>query len=266
MIGWVEAVTLALVQGLTEFLPVSSSAHLILVPMLTGWQDQGLAFDVAVHVGTLMAVCLYFRQEIARLTGAWLGSLQGKPATPYSRLAWQLLLATVPVVIAGLLFHDYVATVLRSPLMIAGATIVFGLLLAFSDQFHTRNKTITQLSFKESLLIGLAQILSLVPGTSRSGITLTAGLSLGLNRADSARFSFLLAIPVIILAGGYEGMKVMTSQTTVYWPQILLGMSLAFVSAYCCIHAFLKLIGRMGAMPFVIYRCVLGVGLLILFW
>ena len=170
-----QIVILALVQGLTEFLPISSSAHLILVPILTDWPDQGLAFDVAVHAGTLTAVVAYFRRELARMLVEWLVSFRGR-LTPDARLAWAVLIGTIPVGLAGLLFKDVIETQFRSPMVIAAATIVFGALLWVADISGRRNRDEYALSLLDVLVIGLAQALALIPGTSRSGITITAGL------------------------------------------------------------------------------------------
>ncbi|MGE3317868.1 MAG: undecaprenyl-diphosphate phosphatase [Candidatus Berkiella sp.] len=261
-----QVITLAIVQGLTEFLPVSSSAHLILVPLLTGWQDQGLAFDVAVHVGTLTAVCWYFRQELLRLQAGFWRSVQGKPSRFYSKLAWQLIIASFPIALIGFLAHDFIATTLRSPLVIAFATITFGVLLLASDRLSSHAKMMGQLKWKDVAIIGCAQTLALIPGTSRSGITLTAGLGLGYNRKTAAKFSFLLSIPLIVLAGSYEGLKIVRSPDPVAWSYLLTGILFAAVSAYFCIKAFLRLIGTMGVLPFVLYRLALGAFLLFMFW
>jgi undecaprenyl-diphosphatase len=260
-----QAIILALLQGLTEFLPISSSAHLILVPRLLGWEDQGLAFDVAVHVGTLLAVVTYFRHDLVRLAGAWLGSLAGRGMNTEARLAWLVLLGTVPVVIAGLWLHDLIETALRSPLVIAATTIVFALLLGWADRASRHRRDEYTLGVKDVLVIGLAQALALVPGTSRSGITMTAGLALGLTRSAAARFSFLLSIPVIALAGGYEARKLLQLTEPVAWDALLLGTAVAGISAFLCIHFFLRLIERIGMLPFVIYRLLLGAVLLWVF-
>jgi len=183
---------LALVQGLTEFLPVSSSAHLILVPSLLGWPDQGLAFDVAVHLGTLIAVVTYFRRDILNLFIAWLGSITGKGMSPEARLAWGVIVGTIPAGIVGLLFKDLIEIYLRSPLVIAATTIIFGLLLWFADKRAKLQRDELSLGWQDFLVIGGAQAMALVPGTSRSGITITAGLLLGLPREAAARYSFLL--------------------------------------------------------------------------
>jgi undecaprenyl-diphosphatase len=261
----IQIITLALLQGLTEFLPISSSAHLILVPILTGWQDQGLAFDVSVHVGTLLAVLLYFHKEVLAMAAAWLGSFIGRGLNPDARLAWAVIFGTVPVVIAGVVFKDFIEQNLRSPIVIAVATIVFGLLLAWSDWRGSRQRDEYSLSWTDVLTIGIAQALALIPGTSRSGITMTAGLALGLTRQASARFSFLLSIPVIIASGLLLTLDLLEQPGTDVWGVLLTGAAIAAVSAYLCIHVFLKLLERIGMMPFVIYRLVLGVGLLIFF-
>ena len=259
-----QIVILALVQGLTEFLPISSSAHLILVPVLTDWPDQGLAFDVAVHAGTLTAVVLYFRRELARMLVEWFASFKGG-LTPDARLAWAVLIGTIPVGLAGLLFKGVIETQLRSPMVIAMATIVFGLLLWYGDRTGKRSKNEYGLHLRDVLIIGLAQALALIPGTSRSGITITAALMLGLNREAAARFSFLLSIPVIFLAGSLETMEYLSAASIEDAQPLLIGALISAVSAYACIHYFLKLLERIGMMPFVAYRLVLGVVLVALF-
>jgi undecaprenyl-diphosphatase len=257
-------VVLALVQGLTEFLPISSEAHLILVPVVTHWQDQGLAFDVGINIGTLSAVVIYFRKELMAMIRDWLVSFSGKH-TSDSRLAWMVGIGTIPVGLAGLLSRDFVAEHLRSPLVIATTSIVFGLLLWFSDARGKRMRDEYSLSWKDVLLIGVAQAFALIPGTSRSGVTITAALLLGLNRQGAARFSFLLSIPVIALAGGLEMLDYLQVASITDLNDVLLGALISGVSAYACIHYFLNLLERVGMMPFVIYRLVLGAVLLLAF-
>jgi undecaprenyl-diphosphatase len=253
-----HAVWLALLQGLTEFLPISSSAHLILVPKLLGWTDQGLAFDVAVHVGTLLAVVIYFRSDVMRLLHAWWRSVMRREQTADARLAWLLLLGTLPVAVAGLLLHDIVEAQLRSPHVIALATIGFGILLWIADLRGRQTRTEREMGIVDVLWIGFAQALALIPGTSRSGITMTAGLALGLTRTAAARFSFLLSIPVILMAGGYEARELVHQAGSVPWGAILLGTVVAAISAWLSILLFLRLIERVGMLPFVIYRLLLG--------
>lgn len=256
---------LALLQGLTEFLPISSSAHLILLPLLNDWKDQGLAFDVAVHIGSLTAVVWYFRCELITMTKDWFSSVAQRRTVGESRLAWAVLLGTIPVGIVGLIFHDFISTELRSPLVIATTTIGFGLLLGWSDwkAKHVRNEH--SLSWGDVAFIGVAQAIALIPGTSRSGITMTAGLMLGLERSAAARFSFLLSIPVIVLSGGLETVKLMKAEISVDWMTLLFAAGLSALAAYLCIYLFLKLISRIGMWPFVAYRLALGAGLLYLF-
>ncbi|HHZ88464.1 MAG TPA: undecaprenyl-diphosphate phosphatase [Chromatiaceae bacterium] len=260
-----QAFVLALVQGLTEFLPVSSSAHLILVPILIGWEDQGLAFDVAVHVGSLVAVVGYFRHEVWSMTLAWFSSLGGT-ATADSRLAWAVVIGTVPVGLVGLFAGDYIEANLRSPLVLAYATIGFGLLLWFADIKGARSRDEYSMSWKDVMLIGIAQGLALIPGTSRSGITITMGLLLGLTRTAAARFSFLLSIPVIVLAGGMQTLELLEAGDAVVWGPLIAGMVLSALGAYTCIHWMLKLLDRIGMVPFVLYRLLLGTWLLVIFW
>ena len=254
----IETIILALIQGLTEFLPISSSAHLILPSQLLGWVDQGLAFDVAVHVGTLLAVMIYFRQEVSSMFVAWGNSIVKKEHNQDSKLAWWIIFATIPAGLFGLLGKDFIEDNLRSAAVIALTTIVFGLLLGFVDKTSKQNKTIDNLGFKGAMYIGLAQAVALIPGTSRSGITMTMGLMLGLSRDAAARFSFLLSIPAIAMAGSYLTLKLILEANGVDWAAIALGASIAFISAYACIHYFLILLDKVGMMPFVIYRLVLG--------
>ena len=259
-----QIIVLALVQGLTEFLPISSSAHLILVPVLTGWDDQGLAFDVAVHVGTLTAVVLYFRKEISKMIFAWFASLKGKHSED-SKLAWGVLIGTIPVGIAGLLFKDVISEHLRTPLVIAATTIIFGFLLWYADWSGKRKRDEHTLSWKDIIFIGCAQAVALIPGTSRSGITITAGLLLGLTAPAAARFSFLLSIPVIVLAGGVETLEYLEVASINDMNDLIIGALISAVSAYLCIHYFLMLLERVGMTPFVIYRLLLGIVLLSLY-
>ena len=260
-----QIVLLALIQGITEFLPISSSAHLILVPVLTGWQDQGLAFDVAVHVGTLLAVVLYFRRELLRMAREWLVSLTGRRFTADAKLAWAVIFATIPAGLAGLLLENFIEHALRSPVVIALATIGFGLLLWWADATGRRVRSEHHIGWRDVVVIGVAQALALIPGTSRSGITMTAALAMGLTREAAARFSFLLSIPIILAAGGLETLELVDDPNPVAWDVLVSGAVLSGVSAFFCIHFFLKLLERVGMLPFVIYRLVLGVFLLAVF-
>lgn len=263
---FVQIIALGLLQGLTEFLPVSSSAHLILLPLLLGWEDQGLAFDVAVHVGTLLAVVTYFRHDLSRLIVGWLASLLRRQHTQDSRLAWLIIIGTIPVGLVGLLLGDWVELYLRSPLVIALATIIFGLLLWWADAKGVQLRDQQQLTAKDALIIGLYQVLALVPGTSRSGITMTGALLLGLTRDAAARFSFLLSVPLIFLAGSLKTLELVEMGQAVDWTAIVAGVVISALSAFACISLFLKLLERVGMFPFVIYRLGLGLVLLYLYW
>ncbi|HEY0975396.1 MAG TPA: undecaprenyl-diphosphate phosphatase [Solimonas sp.] len=262
----IQAIVLALVQGLTEILPVSSSGHLVLVPHLLGWPDQGLAYDVALHVGTLFAVITYFRREVLAMAQSWGGSLVGKPLDEQSRFAWRLVLATIPAAVAGLLLGDLIEEHLRSPKVIIVTLIGFGLLLGWADWRAPEGKSELQTGWREALIIGCAQVLALIPGTSRSGITMTAGRFLGLSRIGAARFSFLMSIPVILLAGSYKLLQLAFGDAPVDWGLMVTGMSVAFVSTLFSIHILLRLVQRVGFLPFVIYRLLLGVLLIVIFY
>jgi len=257
-----QLIVLALVQGLTEFLPISSSAHLVLVPVVTGWPDQGLAFDVAVHVGTLLAVAGYFRAELAGMARDLGTSLARGRLVGEARLACYVALGTVPVGAAGLAVDRLAGEALRSSAVIGAATLAFGVLLWWADRAGARRRDEHTLGLGDAVLIGLAQALALIPGTSRSGITMTAGLALGLTREAAARFSFLLSIPVIALAGGLKTVELAGSPDPVAWGEMAAGVGLSAACAYLVIHFFLGLIGRIGMGPFVVYRLVLGVLLL----
>ena len=256
-----QVIILALLQGLTEFLPISSSAHLILPSQLFGWPDQGLAFDVGVHVGTLLAVVIYFRNDLLQMFIAWLGSLSGKHSSN-SRLAWFVIAGTVPALITGLLLNELIDNHLRSILVIAGTTLIFGAVLCWADLFRTESRTLDSIRLKDALMIGAAQAVALVPGTSRSGITISTALMLGMDRHSAARFSFLLSVPVILGAGLIKTLDLIALGDSAPWGMVALGTLIAGVSAFSCIHFFLKWLDRIGMQPFVVYRLILGVFLL----
>jgi undecaprenyl-diphosphatase len=253
-----QLILLALTQGITEFLPISSSAHLVLLPRLTGWPDQGLAFDVAAHVGSLVAVCVYFRRDLAALSRGWFASLATHRLDADARLAWAVLFGTVPVGLVGLAGHDFIAANLRSPLVIAITTMVFGIALWVADRYGRRVREAGAMNWRDVALIGCAQALALVPGVSRSGITMTAALAAGLTRAAGARFSFLLSIPVIVLAGGHEMLDLARAGTTQPWGELALVALCSGLSALACIVLFLRFIERIGMWPFALYRLLLG--------
>ncbi len=257
----IQIVFLSLIQGFTEFLPISSSAHLILVPKFFDWQDQGLAFDVALHVGSLIAVLYYFKTEIITILKDFFKSLKKRESIGESTLGWAVIVGTIPVGLAGISFNDFISDNLRSPQVIAATTLIFGLALFLSDR-NVGKKSEINITIWVGFLVGMAQAIALIPGTSRSGITMTAALFLGFSRVASARFSFLLSIPVIVLAGGLKTIELIKSQTIVVWSELFLGVFLSAISAYICIYFFLKLISKASMLPFVVYRLILGLVLL----
>lgn len=259
MIEPYQAIFLAIVQGLTEFLPISSSGHLVIPALVLGWRDQGLAFDVAVHVGTLAAVLMYYRTDLSRMAAAWTQSLLGKSANEDSRLVWYLAVATLPVILVGLIAGEYIEAYLRTLPVIATTTLLFGILLGLADRRAERNAVTVKLGWWSAVLIGLAQAIAPIPGVSRSGVTITAALFLGLSRQAAARFSFLLSIPVIAGAGLLKSWDLAQSEAATDW--LLLGGAalLSGLTAYACIAVFLRLLDRVGMMPFVYYRIALAV-------
>lgn len=261
-----QIIVLALVQGITEFIPVSSSAHLLLVPVFANWPDQGLAYDVALHVGSLFAVLIYFRREIGRMCVSWFRSIFYREWNEDSKLAWAVVLGTIPVGAAALIFRDLAHEGMRSPLVTAFGLIVFGVALGWAGWRSRGERSEYQMTRADVFYIGCAQALALIPGTSRSGITLTAALLLGLSREAAARFSFLLSIPVIVLAGLVETRDLVRAGDAVDWNAVVLGTLISGVSAFLCIHYFLVFIKKIGVQPFVVYRIGLGVLLLFLFW
>ena len=255
---------LGLLQGLTEFLPISSSAHLILLPVVAGWPDQGLTFDVAVHVGTLAAVLAYFRRELFGMARSGLVAVRTGRADADARLAGLVVLGTLPVVATGLVLDATgsldvaaTATLFRDAALIATTTIGFALLLWWADHRGARNRGERSLGWRDALIVGAAQVLALIPGTSRSGITITAALALGFDRKSAARFSFLLSIPVIAAAGLRSAMAIEAPQSP-DWMALAVGTAVSALSAWLTIHLFLRLVERVGLLPFVLYRLVLG--------
>ncbi len=260
-----QALWLGLIQGITEFLPISSSAHLILLPTLLGWPDQGLAFDVAVHVGTLLAVMWHFRQQLVGLSVDTWQSVRYRQVIGESQLAGALIIATVPLVVVAGALAGYVEAYLRGPLVIAWATIGFGVLLWIAARRSGQNRDEYSIGWQAALWIGAAQVLAIIPGTSRSGITMTAALWLGVEATAAARFSFLLSIPAIGLAGGWKTLQLISTAPSVNWTAFGLGVGVAAIAAYACIRVFLALVARVGMTPFVLYRLVLGGVLLLVF-
>ncbi len=263
---WIQVILLAILQGLTEFLPISSSAHLILPSQLLGWVEQGLAFDVAVHLGSLTAVLIYFRKQVTEMIAAWFAWVFTGQKSAEGRLAWAVIWGTFPVGLAGIIFSyfDIVESYLRTTQVIAATTIIFALVLWWADSRCKELRDEMTLTSKDILFIGCAQALALVPGTSRSGITMTAALMLGLTRSAAARYSFLLSIPAIILPGGLKSYQLLSESTPVDWNLLLVGAVISAVAAISCIHVFLILLDRIGFKPFIFYRLALGAVLIYL--
>jgi len=259
----VHIIVLALVQGLTEFLPVSSSAHLILSSRALGWQDQGLVFDVATHLGTLLAVLVYFHQELAAMLRACIAPVTDEAGRHHRAMVVYLILSSIPALVVGALAHDLVEEFLRDVRVIAVTTISFGLILWWADAASSRTRELPGMNLGSALTVGLAQVLALIPGVSRSGITITAGRFLGFSPDAAARFSFLLAIPVIGAAGTYGALRVALGEAAIDWAQFGMAVAFAALAGWVCIAAFLALLQRVGLLPFVIYRLLLG---LVLLW
>ncbi len=255
---WLEVVILALIQGVTEFLPISSSAHLIFPSQLFGWNDQGLAFDVAVHVGTLTAVMYYFKTDLVAMAKSGWQAVRLRQWNQEARLILAVIVGTVPAGLTGLLLNDWIESHLRSIAVIATTTVIFGILLGIADKQGEKVQAESNINWKTGVIVGLAQALALIPGTSRSGITITAALFLGFSREASARFSFLLSIPLILAGGSLKGVELAQSSVAVDWTAILSATTLSAIVAYLTIKGFIALLERIGMMPFVVYRMLLG--------
>lgn len=253
-----QIVVLAIVQGLTEFLPISSSGHLVLVPYLVEWTDQGLAFDVAVHFGSLIAVCAFFREDIMGLLRGGVRILGGDLSSPQSYMALAIALGTIPAAVAGLAFASWIEDNLRDPSIIVYTLAGYGILMALADRYAKRDKGMADVRIRDAVIIGLAQALALVPGTSRSGVTITAGRLLGFERQDAARFSFLLSAPVILLATVYKGGQLILGDTSVPWGELALGAVVSAIVAYISIEFFMRFVSRIGLAPFAVYRLALA--------
>ncbi len=260
-----QAFILAIIQGITEFLPISSSAHLILVPELLGWPASGLAFDVAVHVGTLIAVIVFLRKELQAIVIGWLMGFETMKWQGDGMLGWMLIAATLPVGLVGLLASDFIEAHLRTAFIIAMATLFFGLLLGWADRGgDTKQASVDQITWGHALVVGFAQAFALIPGTSRSGVTMTAMLALGYHRVAAARFSFLLAVPTILLPGLMKVGELANGSALVDWDALLIGVIVSAVVAFLSMRWFLGFVTRVGMKPFVIYRVILAAVILLL--
>jgi undecaprenyl-diphosphatase len=260
-----EAIVLGITQGLTEFLPISSTAHLRIVPAFAGWDDPGAAFTAVVQLGTMAAVLLYFREELLKIARAWLRSLRDPAARSEldARIGWYLVIATIPIGIFGFAFKDQIENGARDLYVISIALIVMGLVLGVADRVGTRDRDLEQIRTKDGIAIGFAQALALVPGVSRSGATISAGLFMGLDRPSAARFSFLLSVPAVVLSGLFELRHAGDNQIASVGA-LAISTVLAFVFGYLSIAFLLRYLTTHSTAVFVVYRVVLGTVVLVL--
>ena len=255
----VQAIVLGIVQGLTEYLPVSSTAHLRIVPAFMGWEDPGAAFTAVTQLGTMAAVLLYFRADLWRIARTWLASLRQPELRPTldARMGWYIILGTIPIGIFGLIFADEIESGARDLYVIGTALIVLGLVLLWADRTGRRDRDLATINRRDGILIGLAQACALVPGVSRSGATITAGLFLGFDRESAARYSFLLSVPAVVLSGAFELRKIGEEDGVGFVPTAIATL-LAFVVGYASIAFLLRWLGSHSTAVFVAYRVALG--------
>ena len=263
-----EAIVLGIAQGLTEFLPISSTAHLRIIPAFAGWEDPGAAFTAVTQLGTMAAVLLYFRDDLRRISLAWLRSLRSPELRGEldARLGWYIILGTIPIGIFGLVFKDQIETGARDLYLIGTMLILLGLLLWLAEKVGTRTRGIEQIKRRDGLVIGLAQAMALIPGVSRSGSTITAGLFLGLERQAAARFSFLLSVPAVVLSGVLELGSILSGEEgeTTSLLDLLVATALAFLTGYAAIAFLIRYLANHSTAIFVAYRLVLGALVLVL--
>ena len=262
---WFEAIVLGIVQGLTEFLPISSSAHLLILSQLFGWDDPGAAFTAVTQIGTELAVIIYFRKEIGEIISAWFRSLYQADARhePAARMGWLVIIGTLPVAILGFLFKDQIETIARNLWLTASMLIIFGVILGVADALGERVKDERDLTVKDGILYGLAQSLALIPGVSRSGATISAGLFMGYTRGAAARYAFLLAVPAVLASGLFEARKI-GDDTTVAWGPTIVSTVIAFAIGFAVIAWLMRWLTTRTYKPFVIYRIVLGLLVMLL--
>jgi undecaprenyl-diphosphatase len=264
-LSWLQAIMLGISQGLTEFLPISSTAHTLVVSKLLGWPDPGAAFTAVTQIGTELAVVLYFRNDIVRIIKAWSASLVKTEmrSNPDARLGWYVIIGTIPIGIAGLAFKSSIETTARNLWLVAGALIFMGVLLGVADRYASHTKSEADLNPKNAVLFGLGQALALIPGVSRSGATITTGLAMGFKRDVVARYSFLLAIPAVFASAALTAGDI-SSDGFVNWPATIVATIVAFVVGYFVIASLMKYLQTRTFLPFVIYRISLGTLLLVL--
>ncbi|MDO8731137.1 MAG: undecaprenyl-diphosphate phosphatase [Actinomycetota bacterium] len=265
--SWVEAVVLGLVQGLTEFIPVSSTAHVLIVSQLFGWEDPGAAFTAVTQIGTELAVIVFFRNDIARILAAWFRSLRNASLRSEldARMGWYIIIGTIPISILGVAFSSQIETAARNLWLVAATLIIFGVVLGVADALGSRRHDLTELGTRDGLLFGLGQAMALIPGVSRSGATISTGLALGYTRESAARYSFLLAVPAVLASGFYEMTKIGGDETA-SWGPTLLAAGIAFFVGIAVIAWLLRWVITKTFLPFVIYRILLGFGVILLLW
>ena len=256
-----EAIVLGIVQGLTEFLPISSTGHLRVVPAFVGWPDPGAAFTAITQLGTMLAVVIYFRADLLRIARTWLRSLREPRLRSEldARMGWYLIVATIPIAIFGLAFEDQIETGARNLYLIGGALIVLGLFLLLAEEVGTRTRGLERVGRRDAIVVGLAQALALVPGVSRSGATITAGLFLGLERETAARFSFLLSVPAVVLSGLFQAVSLVEEPGDTGVAALLVATLFAFIAGYAAIAFLLRFLVTHTTKVFVVYRVALGI-------
>ena len=264
-LSWLQAIVLGISQGLTEFLPISSTAHTLVVSRLLGWPDPGAAFTAVTQVGTELAVVIYFRNGIARILKAWFSSLTkaDQRSNPDAKMGWYVIIGTIPIGVAGLAFKSSIETTARNLWLVAASLIFMGVLLGLADRYAKHTKSEADLNTKNAILFGLGQALALIPGVSRSGATITAGLAMGYKRDVAARYSFLLAIPAVFASAALTAGDI-ASDDFVNWPATIVATIVAFIVGFIVIAALMKYLQTRTFMPFVVYRIVLGSVLIVL--
>jgi undecaprenyl-diphosphatase len=258
-VSWLEAVVLGVIQGATEFLPISSSAHLLILSQIFGWDDPGAAFTAVTQIGTETAVIIYFRREIGAILRSWARSITNADARqdPDARMGWLIIVGTIPIAVLGVLFKDQIETAARNLWLVAANLIIFGVILGVADALGSRTKSERDLTVRDGVLYGLAQSLALIPGVSRSGATISAGLGLGYTRGSAARYAFLLAVPAVLASGLFEARKI-GDDTTVAWGPTILATLIAFGVGFAVISWLMTWLTTRSYLPFVLYRIALG--------
>jgi undecaprenyl-diphosphatase len=264
-LSWLQAIVLGISQGLTEFLPISSTAHTLVVSRLLGWPDPGAAFTAVTQVGTELAVVIYFRNDIARILKAWFSSLTkaDQRSNPDAKMGWYVIIGTIPIGVAGLAFKSSIETTARNLWLVAASLIFMGILLGLADRYAKHTKSEADLNTKNAILFGLGQALALIPGVSRSGATITAGLAMGYKRDVAARYSFLLAIPAVFASAALTAGDI-ASDDFVNWPATIVATIVAFAVGFIVIAGLMKYLQTRTFFPFVVYRVVLGSVLIVL--